>query len=244
MVRSKAVCQVHVCPNAVAGISSRRLGVESRRHSWRSCPARRILDLPESGFVHGVSLAFPAAVVQRPDPEPIERSCVRTKCFIICLWSLPLLATLQAADSGQRLHFPAAGFSIAPLDAPVDQATRQAVVMLLPAIEGFSANVNVQIQPYSGSLEEYRALTQKQFKEAAVKVIVEKKLGKSVVIYEYSGEIRGQLVHCYARAVKSGEHVYLATATAAEAQWPKQSARLKACVDSFRCDAEEKVAAP
>jgi hypothetical protein len=137
-----------------------------------------------------------------------------------------------------------AGFSIAPLEAPPDQTPRQALVMLLPASDNFSPNVNVQIQPYSGSIEEYGALTETQFKDAGVKVIAQKKEGKSAMTFEYSGEMRGQSVHCYARAEKSGDYIYLATATANQEQWPKQSAKLKACIDSLRCGPEEKGAAP
>jgi hypothetical protein len=169
---------------------------------------------------------------------------VKTKWLFVCICSLTLPTTLPAADSDNRLRFPTAGFSIAALDSPPDQTARQALVMLLPASDNFSANVNVQIQPYTGSIEEYGTLTETQFKDAGVKVIEQKKLGKTAMVFEYSGEMRGQFVHCYARAEKAGDHVYLATATATQDQWPKQSAKLKACIDSLRCGPEEKAAAP
>jgi len=108
-------------------------------------------------------------------------------------------------------------------------------MMFLPVSDGFTANVNVLIQPYIGTIEEYVALTLDQFKNAGIKVLQQKTTAKSVAIFEYSGEMQGQAVHWYARAEKSGARVYLVTATAARAQWNKEAARLKACVDSFRC---------
>jgi hypothetical protein len=65
-----------------------------------------------------------------------------------------------------------------------------------------------------------------------------------VVTFEYSGPLQGRSLHWYARAEKSGGRVYLATATAAEQQWAKQGAQLKACVDSLRCETGEQVVAP
>jgi hypothetical protein len=163
---------------------------------------------------------------------------------IVTLFLAMLALPLQAADSTNRLHFPVSGFSIAPLEVPPGTITRQALMMYLPPNGNFAANVNVQVQPYSGTIEDYMALTQKQFKDVGVKVIEQKKIGKSVVACEYNGELQGQSVHWYARAEKSGGHVYLATASAAEQHWAAQGAQLKACVDSLRCDGGPPDAAP
>lgn len=151
---------------------------------------------------------------------------------------------LPAADSTNRLRFPVAGFSIAALEAPPGPTPHMPLTMSLPAIEEFSANVNVQIHPYEGSIEEYTALTLKQFKDFGLKVIEQKKVGKSGVVFQYSGELKGGLRHWYARSEKVGEQVYLVTATAAEKQWADQASQLKACVDSFRLEKGEQVAPP
>jgi hypothetical protein len=153
-----------------------------------------------------------------------------------------LLATLTiavAADSTNRLHFPAAGFSVAALDAAPGEATCQTLMMFLPVKDGFAPNVNVQIQqPYEGTIEDYTKLTLGQFKEAKLKVLDRKPLGKSAALFEYTGEMQGHPLHWYARAVKSGNKIYLITATDTAANWQKDADQLRACVDSFRVEGD------
>jgi hypothetical protein len=122
------------------------------------------------------------------------------------------------------------------LEVRPGETTCQALAMFLPASANFAANVNVQIQPYSGTIDQYLTLTINQFKDAGVKLIEQKKVGKSGIVVEYSGQLQGQSLHWYARAEKAGGHVYLATATTAEQDWARQGAQLKACVDSLRCE--------
>ena len=159
--------------------------------------------------------------------------------FILFLATLAL--SLPAADSTNRLRFRVAGFSIAPLESSPGDNAYQALMMFLPATARFAANVNVQIQHYEGTIEEYTKLTLKQFEDAGIKVIEQKQTGKSAVIFEYSGKIEGRSLHWYARAEKTGTHVYLTTATATQEDWPKQAGQLKTCVDSFRCENSEAV---
>jgi hypothetical protein len=157
---------------------------------------------------------------------------IRTFVLLFALVSLTLKTA--AAESTNRLVFPLGGFSIKPLEAPMGNVPNQALLMALPASDGFAANVNVQIQPYNGTLDEYIALSEGQFKTAGFKVIQQTKLSASAVVFEYTGEVQGHALHWYARAEHSSGKVYLVTATAAEAQWKRDSAALKACVDSFR----------
>jgi len=147
--------------------------------------------------------------------------------------SFMLALSLGAAESTNRLHFPVSGFSITPLEAPPGERIHQVVMMWLPPTP---ANVNVQIQPYNGTIEEYAALTLKQFKDNKAKLIEQKKVGDSVFVFEYAGELQGQSLHWYARAEKSGGRVYLTTGTTMEQQWSKQATQIKACVESCRCD--------
>jgi hypothetical protein len=145
--------------------------------------------------------------------------------------------SLAAADSANRIAFPLAGFSIAPLETiPGKAANQTALMMFMPASGGFAANVNVMIQSYPGTIEDYTATTVKQFKDNDMKVVSQKNVGKSAVVFEYTGELRGNPLHWYARAEKSGDHVYLTTGTSSEEQWPKLGTQLKACVDSFRSE--------
>lgn len=147
-----------------------------------------------------------------------------------------LTTTVSFAASTNRLHFPASGFSIAPLDSPLAQTPQQVIVMMLPPADGFGGNVNVQIQPYAGTLADYVTLSQEQFKAGKLTVLDQRTLGKSVAAFEYMGKLQGRSLHWYARVELFNGNIYLATATSLETQWTKEAAQLKACVDSLRCE--------
>jgi hypothetical protein len=140
--------------------------------------------------------------------------------------ALVLMASSLGAETTNRLHFAASGFSIAPLEAPKGQLTQQVLLMFLPTSGDFTPNVNVQIQPYEGSLDDYIKLSLKQFESAT----------DSGAVFEYHGEIQNRRLHWYAKAQKSQGRVYLVTATALEENWVEVAPNLKNCVDSFTCD--------
>jgi len=135
-----------------------------------------------------------------------------------------------------RLHFKAAGFSIQALEDRPGPVAHQALMMMLPPSGGFAPNVGVQIHPHAGSMDEYAALSKRQFVTMKLTLIRETKVGKAAVAFEYSGKMRGRRLHWYAKAIAKDNRVYLVTATCTEAQWPRLSARLKACVDSFQLE--------
>jgi len=161
----------------------------------------------------------------------MKRTCV----LLVALAALNVRTS--AAESTNRLLFPAAGFSIKPLETRLENVPQQALFMALPPSDGFAANVNVHIQPYSGTLDEYIALSEQQFKAAGFNLVQRTKQGQSAVLFEYTGEMQGRALHWYARAERATGRVYLVTATAAETQWKKDALPLKACVDSFRREA-------
>jgi hypothetical protein len=130
--------------------------------------------------------------------------------------------------------FPKYGFQIDPLDAPTSNATGQAIMMFLPSKNSFSANVNVQIQPYGEGIKNYIALTDGQFKQAGLNIISEKQIGDNEWVCEYSGDLRGLSLHWYARGTFHENKVYLVTATALNQDWNEDSIPLKKCVDSFK----------
>ena len=144
-----------------------------------------------------------------------------------------------AAEPESRLQFKTHGFSISPLEGVSGNTPHQAFIMFLPATEAFSPNVNVQIQPYDGTLKEYAALSQQQFKTIGFTVLSEKTT-KTAVVWEYKGTLQERKLHWYAKAQRARGKVYLVTATATDSQWKAVSAKLKACVDSFKIeDVEE-----
>jgi hypothetical protein len=167
---------------------------------------------------------------------------IRNSLVLVTLVAVTVIT--EAAESTNRLLFPAGGFSIKPLEAPFGQATQQPLLMALPASDGFAANVNVQIQPYDATRDDYMALSEQQFKGAGLEVIRRSKQGQSGIVFEYTGEMQGRKLHWYSRAECLPGRVYLVTATATEAQWKKDATPLKACVDSFRREDGERAAAP
>jgi hypothetical protein len=151
-----------------------------------------------------------------------------------------LLALSCHGQATNRLQFPISGFSIAPLEVPPGLMPQQALAMFLPATNGFAANVNVQIQPYGETLDDYLTLSIQQCKDAGFKLLQQNATEKTAVVFEYAGEMEGRRLHWYARAQKSAAKVYLVTATAPEDQWERLAPQLKACVDSLRCDTDER----
>jgi len=166
----------------------------------------------------------------------------RTKLSLLCM-GMFLMAWAADAQPANRLHFPLSGYSIAALEEKPAKSPQQALIMFLPATEDFAPNVNVQIQPYAGTMDDYIALTMRQLDKANFKLLQKNVLGKAIAVIEYTGEMNGRALHWYARAEKLAGKVYLVTATATEAQWNEVAPRLKACVDSFHCDGGEQTAA-
>ena len=150
-------------------------------------------------------------------------------------------AAIAAAhpEGDEGLHFKQHGFSIKPLKTkPADGVMTQVVAMQMPAVDGFAANVNVQLQPFAGTIDEYITLSRQQFDQFAFKVLAQKKIDADTVTLEYAGKMQGVELHWYARAVrKKGKPiVYLVTGTATTAQWSASAPALKDCVDSIKLD--------
>ena len=121
------------------------------------------------------------------------------------------------------------------LDAKASvSAPTTAFMTFLPASDGFGPNINVNIQPYPGSMKEYVALSKTQFQKMSWTVIDEKQIGDGEWKVEYKGPMQGSDLHFYARALTKGGKVYLVTATAKESQWDSVGATLRNHVDSFK----------
>jgi len=132
-----------------------------------------------------------------------------------------------------KLVFKDTGFEINALQAPPHGNGSQPLTMLLPGEHGFSANVNVQIQTFEGTLLEYQSLSELQFKQMNIEVI-SANIEKGILQYEYKGLYDQKNLHWYAKAIKSGPYVYLATATSLEVNWLQNKFELQKAVDSFK----------
>ena len=142
-----------------------------------------------------------------------------------------VLATISSAES---LLFKKAGFAIDILDDPPRLANSAPVMMTLPAVNGFAANINVLIQSYPGiTLDDYRKISEAEFVLAGFKTATSA-IKDNVLVFEYEGIMNGSSLHFYSKAVKKGSLFYLTTATDLKSEWPKNSNKLKSVVDSFQ----------
>lgn len=155
---------------------------------------------------------------------------VATLLTVLALTVLPC----SAADK-DLLHFKLNAFSIAPLEELAESASYVVMSMTLPASDGFAPNVNVQVQAFDGTLDEYVDLSKRQFTAAKFKLISEKR-GDESHTFEFSGESLEMKLHFYAKAEMGKGKVFLTTATSKETQWKAVGEKLKKCVDSFQKD--------
>ena len=145
-----------------------------------------------------------------------------------------LLPSFVPRASAGTIDLPQYGFEIDALDSDPGGATATAILMFLPAADGFAPNINVNIQPYKGTIKEYAALSKGQFAEMKWKVLSEEQKGEDEWRTEYSATTKSGDLHFYARALKKGDRVYLVTATAKESQWTALQAKLRKHVDSLK----------
>jgi hypothetical protein len=142
-------------------------------------------------------------------------------------------------EGDEVLRFKQHGFSIRPLKSKsADNLMTQVVSMQMAPTDGFATNVNVQVQPFPDSIDDYIKLSKGQFDQFGFKVLSQKKIDENTVTLEYTGKMQNTDLHWYARATrKKGRPViYLVTGTATAAQWTAMSAALKDCVDSLKLD--------
>lgn len=152
------------------------------------------------------------------------------RLFISTFISISFSLFLYAGD---MMSFNEAGFSIKSLESKPSQVSTYAVLaMKLPAVGRFSPNVNVMIQPYKKSIEDYKKLSESQFGPEKYKT-VSSFIKDGIFYMEVAGKSAGAL-HFYFKAIKKGDLVYLATATDMESNWLNSSKKLTEAIDSFR----------
>jgi hypothetical protein len=155
------------------------------------------------------------------------------KTTLAALWILVLVNVLPAQDDNQ---FVSAEYGFTLVPPRVEQSEglpRQVAIFFLPAADGFSANVNVQVQPYADTMAAYDALSQGQFRQNKWKVL-QSNVTEDSATYEYRGKYQTLQLHWYAVATKVGDSVILVTATGLDSAWAEQSEALRASVDSFQ----------
>ncbi len=160
------------------------------------------------------------------------------RIIAVIIGILAAAAIAYGAGLATSLHFAKAGFSISALEGEGDLGAQQVVMLFLPPTEQFAPNVNVQIQSFAEGLEEYLKFSIKQIGDSGWVVQKQASIGGGIAVIEYTGNMSGQALHWYSRAVKAGKRVYLVTGTARQSQWRSVSTAIINCVDSFKLDAE------
>ena len=109
----------------------------------------------------------------------------------------------------------------------------QHCIFYLAAQDGFAANLNVQIQEFVGSIEDYKKATEEQFEQASIKTIQSSIDGETYTV-EYAGKMNEYDLHWFAKAHKQKNRIYLVTATGLEKSWKTQGSVLMQAVNSFK----------
>lgn len=98
---------------------------------------------------------------------------------------------------------------------------------------GFAATVSVVVQNYPGSINEYDAVSLKQFSQLGWTVTT-RTLEENELRYEYTGIKNGKQVNFYCRAVKDQNKMYLITAVDHLENWNLTKDALINSVNSFK----------
>jgi hypothetical protein len=97
----------------------------------------------------------------------------------------------------------------------------------------FAPNINVLIQTFDGTLEEYYEKSRDQVKALkfqTVKFTFENNHGYA----EYIGKLENNQLHFFQKYVKNGKKIFVVTATSLEIDWENKKTELINSVNSFK----------
>ena len=152
------------------------------------------------------------------------------KIKICCLLFLLACSALFADDKYVNETF---GFEISsPVPGPFS-GVYQSSMFYLPAVDGFAGNVNIQVQDFTGTMDQYKGVSEAQFKQAGIQVL-NSKIDQGVLTIEYQGKMGNYGLHWFAKAYKKANRVYLVTATGLQTQWNDQGPALVKSVNTFK----------
>src|ERR1700751_463675 len=150
---------------------------------------------------------------------------------VATLFSLAISSQAGAAT----IELPLYGFQMDALDAAPDSSSPTTVIQtFLPASDGFAPNINVQMQPYTGTMKDYGTTSKGQFEQMKWKVVSDQQPNDNEWNVEYTGSFHGSDLHFLERAVSANGKVYLITATATESQWTTVGDTLRKHLESFK----------
>jgi hypothetical protein len=150
--------------------------------------------------------------------------------IILALFCAVLTLTAAAAD------YPYYGSQLADLDALIAKEPQNVLIVKFDESDGFTANINIQIKRFPGTMKEYIEISHKEYDQLFDKkwsTPSENQKGEKEYLVELMGTAKGREFHFYVRAVKHEEKVYLITATALQSQWATVGDKMRRYVDSF-----------
>ena len=157
----------------------------------------------------------------------------KAKFAVVTLLAICALSALTAAE-GDLPHY---GSKLKDLDALIEKAPGKTLFIKVDETGRVSANINIQIQPFTGTIKEYMDVSRAQFEqmfEKGWKIVSEKQDGEKEWSCELTGTAKGKDYHFYARAVREGSKVYLITATALQEEWGNFGEKMRRHVDAFK----------
>ncbi|WP_028973023.1 hypothetical protein [Spirochaeta cellobiosiphila] len=143
-----------------------------------------------------------------------------------------VMMSCATTQTESKITYLNEGFSIDTLESETTAQGHQILMMFLPTDKGFAPSVNIMTQDYSGSLEDYKKISESQFQQLGIEVIISV-IDEGKLNMEYMGVLQGQDIHGYAIAIKKDNYIYLTTGTTLRSQWEKYKDQLIKVVLSF-----------
>ena len=157
----------------------------------------------------------------------------KAKFAVTTLLAICAFSALTAAEG----DLPYYGSQLKDLDAVIEKAPGKALLIKVDETGAVAANINIQIQPFTGTMKEYMDVSRAQFEQIfdkGWKILSEKQDGEKAWSCELAGTAKGKDYHFYARAVREGSKVYLITATALQEEWGSAGEKMRRHVDAFK----------
>ena len=157
----------------------------------------------------------------------------KAKFAVTTLLAICAFSALTAAEG----DLPYYGSQLKDLDAVIEKAPGKTLFIKVDETGKSSANINVQIQPFTGTMKEYMDVSRAQFEQMfdkGWKILSEKQDGEKAWSFELAGTAKGKEYHFYARAVREESKVYLITATSLQAEWESVGEKMHRHVDAFK----------
>ncbi|MFV0481874.1 MAG: hypothetical protein ACK5LP_07810 [Campylobacteraceae bacterium] len=140
------------------------------------------------------------------------------KKIVLGLVGLALVASFANA---KKLDFSDYGFVINNPEVSKNEKVRQPVIIFLnPTDPRYTPNINIQVQDFNSTIEEYEKISQETLQQVGG-TLINKSINRKVLVIEYKIKHGEAEVHYYARAVLDAKTntIYLATGSVLDSEW-------------------------